>query len=146
MWNLDDQSLYLKVLDLWLPWATTYANTSPGKKDVDKREKIREQAAPHMSKIPDGVDQWAFRISVSRSRQGPFDIENVPKPIVDAFCAKQIKADGSRYTALGLYPDDTLDYVVVLEVAGIRGVLGSKATTHVEIFAVQKKGSGNEHG
>jgi hypothetical protein len=133
MWDLDDKNQYEKVLDLQLPWATTW-----GDRYRDRREKIREQAAPKLLKRPDGVDKWAFRISVSKSGRSRFDIENVPKQIIDAFCASQIQSDKSQYTTLGLYPDDTLDHVVILEVAGSRAV-SKEETTRVEIFAVQKK-------
>jgi hypothetical protein len=72
---------------------------------------------------------------VGKAGRRHFDIENVVKPIVDAFCAGQIKSDRSQYKNLGLHPDDTLDHVVLLEIAGSRIV--GQATTRVEIFAVR---------
>lgn len=134
MWNLDDDTRYEKVLDLDLPWATTWADTRDGHKDKEKRERIRERATIQgFAKRPDG-EKWAFRISVSKCKRRAFDIENVAKPIIDAFCTKQIHRDNSQYKSVGLYPDDRLDHVVILEVAGTRS---DKDSTRVEIFAVR---------
>jgi hypothetical protein len=113
MWNLDDQSQYEKVPELQLPWATTYADTREGFKDKQKREKIREQASGKLARKPHGAKKWAFRILVSKSGRRAFDIENVGKLIIDAFCERQIQRDGSNYTDVSLYPDDSLDHVTL---------------------------------
>jgi len=138
MWDLDDQSQYKKVLDLQLPWAATWADIRPGHGDRDKRERIRERAVQLLPAGFQGVEKWAFRIVVSKGGRRRFDIENVAKPIIDAFCTRQIQSDHSKYTTLGLYPDDSLDHVVVLEVAGSR-VVGKEETTRVEIFVVRRE-------
>jgi hypothetical protein len=56
----------------------------------------------------------------------------VPKIIVDTFCAKQIARDGSTLTEMGLYPDDSQDFVPVVLTLGSRGTAD---TTRIEIFA-----------
>jgi hypothetical protein len=75
---------------------------------------------------------WALRIYVKKSGNRPFDIENVPKLIVDAFSRKQIQDDKSEYKYLGLYDDDTIDYVRIIEVGGER--TSNVDSTMVEIF------------
>src|SRR5205807_1320722 len=96
------------------------ADTRPGYKDKEKREKIRKQAARLPRNIPEGVEKCAFRISVSVADRRRFDIENVVKLIIDAFCIRQIQEDESQYRDIGLYADDTIDHVVVLQVEGER--------------------------
>jgi hypothetical protein len=86
-------------------------------------------------RLVSNVRYWGFRILVtkSRRRRGEFDIENVPKLIIDAFCAKQFgKWDKhSKYCSLGLYDNDTIDTVCLLLVRGERSS-GPDATS-VEI-------------
>lgn len=142
MWNLDDSTCYIRVLDLQLDGATTYADMREGKKDKEKREKIRQSAAAHLNK-PQGVQKWAFRITVSKNGKRRFDIENVSKTIIDAFCEWQIERDGSPYSSVGLYPDDSLDHVVVLEVGGKRSL--GQESTRIEIFAVAEPGKEEEN-
>lgn len=48
----------------------------------------------------------------------PLDIENVPKLIIDAFSNNQIDRDESRYSQMGLYPDDDLKYVRTFQIEG----------------------------
>ena len=108
MWNLDDDASYLKVLHLELPVVFTYADTRPGRTDRDKREMIRAAARLRMSnEIPRAL-WWGFRIYVKKSGRGPFDVENVPKLIVDAFSKRQIDRDGSEHGALGVYLGEVL--------------------------------------
>src|SRR5437867_11340799 len=111
MWNLDDGSHYLPVATFKLPWAWTFADMRPGHTDREKREHIREIAAPFLASVPAGITQWAFRIYVTKGGAGRFDIENVPKLIIDSFCERQIREDRSAFAALALYPDDTIDHV-----------------------------------
>jgi hypothetical protein len=94
MWNLDDSGEFVRVLSLHVPW--------PGFTDRERRERLREEALKHFAGVPANIDWWAFRISVRKAGQRAFDIENVPKPIIDAFCAQQIRNDGSRHAQLGL--------------------------------------------
>src|SRR2546425_10816686 len=120
MWNLDNDHLYIRVASFELPWAVTWADTRPGHTDRDKRERIREAGAAHLAPVFPEVKQWALRILVRKSGARRFDIENVPKLIVDAFCKRQIADDASRYPHVGLYDDDTIDHVALVQVAGER--------------------------
>ena len=123
-----------------LPWAWTYADMTPGRTDKEKREKIRDIAAKVMpADRPSGDSTWEFRICVRKAGRRPFDIENVPKLIIDAFCARQIERDGSPHTSLGLYPDDTIDHVQILHVEGER-VQGPDESTRIEIIAHTRRG------
>jgi len=140
MWNLDDEAKYVKVHSFSLPEAFTYADTREGQTDKDKRERIRVKAAEDFPDNIPSVKWWAFRIFVKKSGNRRFDIENVPKLIVDAFCRRQIQEDGSQYTKLGLFRDDTIDFVRVIEVGGIRSQ--AENTTKVEIFGCKQ----GEHG
>ncbi len=130
--NLDDTSRFAKVLDLGVLWAWSYADMQPGRTDREKREKYREAAAER-GIIRPAADPlwWAFRITVEKSVR-LLDIDNVAKLIVDAFCGWQIRRDNSPHTETELYPNDTLDYVRVLQVAGAPG---SGDRTRIEVFA-----------
>lgn len=134
MWNLDDEAKYVKVYSFSLPEAFTYADTREGKKDKDKRERIRKKVAEDFPDNIPHVEWWAFRIFVKKSGKRDFDIDNVPKLIVDAFCRKQIRKDKSQYSKLGLYEKDTIDHVRVVEVGGRRSE--NEDNTRVEIFGV----------
>ena len=105
MWELTDESKYFKVHAFAFPAVLTLGNNEKA-----KRERVRSAAGQGFSNSVPKVTWWAFRIFVKKSGKA-FDVENVPKIIVDAFCAKQIAGDQSRYTQLGLCPDDTIDYV-----------------------------------
>jgi hypothetical protein len=61
-----------------------------------------------------------------------FDAENIPKLIVDAFCAKQIRNDGSQFPLLALYEDDTVSYVPLIQV--FASIEGKDDETVIEIF------------
>jgi hypothetical protein len=131
MWNLDDEKVYTKIHSFMLQEAFTYADMRPGQTDKEKRERIRNEANKNFPANVSGVAWWAFRIYVRKSGNRPFDIENVPKLIVDAFCKKQIVQDRSVYEGVGLYNDDTIDYVRVVQVGGERS---NDDSTIVEIF------------
>jgi hypothetical protein len=140
MWNLDDEAKYVKVHSFDIPEAFTYADTRKGQTDKDKRERIRAKAAEDFPNNIPRVKWWGFRIFVNKSGNKRFDIENVPKLFVDAFCKRQIQEDGSQYTKIGLFDDDTIDLVRVVEVGGSRSQ--DKDTTRVEIFGCKQE----EHG
>ena len=74
---------------------------------------------------------WAFRINVEKANR-LLDVDNVAKTVIDAFCIKQIEADRSSLTQVGLYADDTVEFVRVLQVAGAPG---AEDHTRIEIFA-----------
>jgi len=137
MWNLDDETRYVKVHSFTIPKAFTYADTRAGHTDKDKREYIRAKAAKNFPNDIPKVKWWAFRIFVKKAGGRPFDIENVPKLIVDAFCKWQIQRDGSEYENLGLFSDDTVDYVKIIEVGGVRSQ--GEDTTKVEIFGYKQE-------
>jgi hypothetical protein len=132
MWELDDGQSWLKVAHFEMPWAFTYADTRPGHTDPEKREKIRGAAGGPWPYGPE-TQHWAFRITVRKSGSQRFDIENVPKLIIDAFCKRQLRDDKSRFPHLALYEDDTIDHVIGLQVNGERTV--GPDSTLVEIFA-----------
>jgi len=83
---------------------------------------------------------WGFIIEVRKAGRRPFDIENVPKLIVDAFCVKQMDEnhDKSNHKELGLYSDDTIDHVQFLTVLGDRG---EKDETRVRVFCKKRQKS-----
>ncbi len=137
MWNLDDETRYVRILSFTIPRAFTYADMRVGHTDKDKREYIRAKAAEYFPNNIPNIKWWAFRIFVKKSGVRPFDIENVPKLIVDAFCRRQIQKDGSKYKNLCLFADDTLDYVRIIEVGGMRSQ--EEETTKVEIFGCKQE-------
>lgn len=136
MWNLDDEAKYVRVHSFSLPESFTYADTRKGQTDKDKRERIRAKAAEDFPDDMPDVEWWAFRILVKKSGNRAFDIENVPKLIVDAFSKRQIELDKSQYKKLGIFEDDTMDFVRIIEVAGLRSQDGD--ITEVEIFGRRK--------
>jgi len=132
MWNLDDKGQYIQVLRLDLPWAHTYADMRPGFTDRERREHIREAAVAHAPQPLPQVMWWAFRITVEKTRRAAFDIENVPKPIIDSFCRRQIQRDNSAFPSVALYLDDTVDFVRMVLLFGER--CSTADHTSIEIF------------
>jgi len=132
MFALDDATRFVRVLDLEVPWAHSWADMRPGKTDYDRRENYRKAAAGVVQTVPSSVLWWAFRITVSKIGR-PLDVDNVAKTIIDAFCCRQIVKDGSAFTQLGLYSDDTFDHVRVLQVIGNRS--STVDSTRIEVFA-----------
>lgn len=130
-YDLNDADRFVKVLDLEVPWAHSYADMQPGKTDRERRENYRRAAAGRVESIPAEPLWWAFRIGVQKTGRA-LDVDNVAKTIIDAFCSWQIVKDQSLFTELGLFPNDTFDHVRVLQVVGQRGASDS---TRVEIFA-----------
>lgn len=124
IWDLGDKVDYSPVHSFEMHEAFTYGNMRATQRDIDKRRRIRFEAAKQFPKdIPPG-QWWAFRIYVKKSGNRPFDIENVPKLIIDAFCTRQIRKDRqSEYVdLLGLYDDDTIEHVGIVEIRGERTV------------------------
>jgi len=137
MVDLDNNDLFVKVLEFELNTAFTYADTRPGHTDREKREEIRQVASRARPLQPITREQcqwWAFRIKVCKSGNVRFDIENVPKLFIDAFCGAQINNDMSTHTELAFYEDDTIDHVKYLEIYGDRVQDKSDERTQVEIF------------
>lgn len=130
--DLNDAERFVKVLDLKVPWAHSYADMQPGKTDRERRENYRNAAADvGLAARPVDPLWWAFRIGVRKTGRS-LDVDNVAKTIIDAFCSWQITRDQSIHSQLGLYPNDTFDHVRVLQVVGERG---AEDCTCIEIFA-----------
>ena len=117
---------------LAVPWAHSYADMRPGFTDRERREKYRQAAVGLPKRPPDNTLWWAYRIAVKKSGR-QLDVDNVAKTIIDGFCLAQITWDGSLHQELGLYPDDTFDFVRVLQVVGGRST--DRDCTKIEIFA-----------
>ena len=134
MWDLENEETYCRIHSFTLEEAFTYGDTRSGHTDKEKREMIRARAAVSRdfpSQIPQ-VEWWAFRIFVRKAGNRRFDIENVPKLVIDAFCRRQIETDDSSYTDLALYDDDTIDFVRVIQVGGER--TSGQDSMVIEIF------------
>ena len=132
MYALDDHARFAKVLVLDVPWAHSYADMRPGKTDRERRENYRAAAIGKLQSPPPNVLWWAFRITVHKSGRA-LDVDNVAKTIVDSFCARQISWDKSDYGDLALYPDDSFEYVRILQVIGVPSMIAD--STRIEIFA-----------
>lgn len=134
--DLDDSSRFAAVLRFEVPWVWSYADMTPGRTDREKREKYREAA------ISAGITRptipalwWAFRITFEKAnRPRLLDADNVAKLIVDAFNgSKTIQKDNSPLLGqTTLYPDDTVEFVRIVRVAGAPG---PEDRTRVEVFA-----------
>jgi hypothetical protein len=106
---------------------------TPGRTDRQRRERLRSDALPLIQDRPNKVKWWAVRVTVCRAQgKRPLDLENTLKPILDAFSVRQVKRDKSRYPAAGLYEDDSIDHVRIVQVEGDRGPADE---TLIEIFA-----------
>lgn len=115
--------------------AFTYADTSPGNEDRTKREFIREKALESFPKELKLYQNFAFKISIWKTGNRSFDLDNSPKLIIDSFCKKQIEKDKSKFPTIGLYHDDTIDYVNRIELFGKRIKNKTKPDrTEVEIW------------
>ncbi|MGZ4522905.1 MAG: hypothetical protein ACXVXP_03570 [Mycobacteriaceae bacterium] len=65
-YDLNDADRFVKVLDLEVPWAHSYADMQPGRTDRERRENYRRAAAGQMAPIPANPRWWAFRIGVQK--------------------------------------------------------------------------------
>lgn len=113
MWNLEDEALYFKLLEVLVPYAFTW-----GHKDREKREAIRRAVASGFPGTVPEARWWAFRLYVRKAGKQGFDVENIPKLIVDAFARVQIEKDRSEYPELAIYEDDKIASVGMVQVAG----------------------------
>lgn len=121
-WNLDDTDHYFKLLAVTIPHAFTW-----GTSDLAKREAIRRAMAPEWPTSIPQAKWWAFRLFAHKSNAN-WDVENIPKLVIDAFSLEQILKDRSAYPRLGLYDTDTISHVRMVQVAGV--------STHGEDFTV----------
>lgn len=126
MWNLEDTSKYFQLLDTTIPHAYTW-----GSNGLAKRESIRAAIAVVLPQAIPSAKWWAFRI-FAKKQGSRWDIENIPKLIVDAFSHEQIARDGSNYSHVGLYVDDTASHVRLVQIAGEQ--CSSQDSTRIEIF------------
>jgi Holliday junction resolvase RusA-like endonuclease len=131
-WDLDNANKYRKVLFFEMDGAFTF-----GHMDKKKREKVRECASRKSLLDTSNVEWWVFRIFVTKSKKNRFDVDNVPKIIIDAFSKEQITTDKSAFKGIGLYKNDTIDYVRGVHVAGER--VGQSDSTKVEIFGLLRR-------
>jgi len=99
---------------------------------------VRSAASKGIPTSIPNVAWWAFRIFVRKSGKRTFDIENVPKIIVDAFSSQQIAKDHSNFAEAALYPEDTIEYVRIIQVGGER--TSESDSTTVEIFGCRFTG------
>lgn len=67
-----------------------------------------------------------------------FDVDNIPKIVLDAFCAKQLKRDNSKYHSVSLYEDDTVRHVSMVQVAGEPS--NGTFLTRIEVFGRRSSG------
>ncbi|WGO96669.1 hypothetical protein QFX18_11490 [Saccharophagus degradans] len=135
MYQLDDKNIFVKVLDIEVPWAHTWADMRAGKTDLERRERYREYSDKHLSKFSENIEWWAFSIFVKKSGR-LLDVDNVPKPIIDSFCQRQIVRDKSEYKNLGLFPDDDLKWVRAVNVHGEPAQVNS---TRIQIYGYLPK-------
>ena len=133
--NLDNEALYIRFHHFELDWASTWGATG---EYGNQRERIRKAVAKKFPTAIPKVDWWAFRIQVKKAPGRRFDIDNVIKPLIDAFSETEIENDTSVYPNLKLYEDDTIDNVKIIEVSGERVGAGEQESTIVEIFGRRK--------
>ena len=129
--NFDNSNQFLKVLDLSVPWAHTWADMRPGYTDLERRENFRREASKVLIPFQSNtIDWWAFRIFITKSGR-QLDLDNTAKPIIDSFCTRQIVRDKSNFKQLGFYPDDSLNFVRIIQLSGEPNTENS---TRIEIF------------
>ena len=125
MWNLDDGSVYFRLPEISIPLAFTW-----GGNDRRKRELVRDAAWRVFPRPIPIAQSWAFRLFVRRP--DTFDVDNVPKIIVDAFSADQLQRDDSQYLPIRLYDDDNVRHVPMVQVAGESS--DGEILTRIEVF------------
>jgi hypothetical protein len=128
MWDLEDRRLYRHFHTFSVPAVWTWGSAEDGV----RRDLVRQAAAEGLPPERPSVSAWALRICVHYRSGQSFDVDNVPKLIVDAFSMTQLRRDGSRFTGVGLYEDDTVEEVAAVQVAGV--VTKEEPRTEVRIF------------
>ena len=129
MWDLDDAAAYFKLFSVTIPFAYTW-----GDRDRDKREDIRKAAAEAFPASIPTARWWAFRLFAKKSGDG-WDVDNVPKLVVDAFCGERIDEDRSAFPGVRLYEKDTVAHVRMVQVVGEPASGGD--TTCVEVYGAK---------
>jgi hypothetical protein len=129
--KLEQQKPYNSIIKFSYNASFTFGN-----KDKEKREQIRKAASLNISAEIKKYKYYAFEIKVIKKGKRSFDLDNVPKLIIDSFCEKQIEKDKSRYKNLAFYPDDSLEYVIKINLEGRKAILGEEDKTEVEILGM----------
>jgi hypothetical protein len=128
MWDLENRRLYRHFHTFFVPAVWTWGSPEDGV----RRDLVRQEAAERLPEERPRASVWAFRICVYYRAGQSFDVDNVPKLIVDAFSKNQLRRDGSRFAGVGLYEDDTVGEVAVVQVAGV--LTEDEPRTEVRIF------------
>jgi len=115
-WNLDDEEKYFKLLKAKIPHAYTWASSAGDKQKREDIRRVLDEVFPDTDSIP-RARWWAFRIFVEK-HDNTWDVDNLPKLVVDALSGWQIKKDNSDFPNVALYEDDTVDLVRMVQVAG----------------------------
>ena len=113
-WNLDDEDKYFKLFTAKIPYAYTW-----GDNYREKRENIR-RVSDEVFPDRDNIRRprwWALRIFAEKQGDG-WDVDNLSKLVVDAFCGKKLRDDNSEFQHMELYEDDTVEFVRMVQVAG----------------------------
>jgi hypothetical protein len=113
-WNLENTFAYSLVARFEFDGAFTSCTPD----DRRLREIIREFASRSFPVEVPQAKWWAFRVVIQREGTGPFDLDNALKLVVDSFGKRQILRDASAYPNVGLFPDDTIDSVRMMQIAG----------------------------
>jgi hypothetical protein len=58
MWDLNDETTYLRIAAFEVPWAVTWADMRIGRTDKEKRERIREVAIQHLPRPIPHAHSW----------------------------------------------------------------------------------------
>jgi len=114
-WNLDDEGKYFKLFSAKIPYAYVWGNWD----DRDRRENIRRELVgvfPDTDNIP-RPRWWAFRIFAEKGGCR-WDVDNLPKLVVDALSREQLREDNSEFQHMALYENDTVEFVRMVQVAG----------------------------
>ena len=130
-WNLDDKEKYFKLFIAQISSAYTWGNDS----DEERRATIRQESlkvCPNRDEIQE-VKWWAFRIFVEKGGND-WDVDNIPKLVVDAFSRKLID-DDSEFPGVTLYDDDTVEFVRMVQVAGKQSKHQDR--TVIEVFGAR---------
>lgn len=130
MWHLNNPEKFFKLVTLSLPFTLTWG-ASARCTDREKRERIRQFSAPFFPAQILPAKWWAFRIHAQKAGNR-WDVENIPKLIVDSFSEEQILKDASLYKKVAIYAKDTVEYVRMVQVSGEPS--NGDESTIVEIF------------
>ena len=72
-----------------------------------------------------------FILLKTKNSKHRYDVDNIPKLILDSFSKKLVEEDNSKVEEAGLYEDDSLEYVKFIEVYGD---LGEEDKVLVEVY------------